>query len=727
MPVVEVPCPKCGVKLKASEEHVGKKAKCKKCGEAFRIPGAAAAASAGDPPALSTADGGRIEVVPPPKAKPAAPVTDVAELPSADAFDFTSPSPPPPAPAKAPRAAKPAPPAAAEELPAELPPEADAPKAKKAKPAPASKPKPKPEPAGSPFEFAFGDAEPEEEGDIPRRKKRPAPVVDLESNPDDEPPPKKKGRDEPADKPRKKKAAAAGDEPPAADDGKPRYLRPAEKGSGMGKAILLTVLALAGALALGAVAVVVVIKQRKPAEPTKKEEKPAEEQFSEVPFAPPPAPVVPPPVVPPKDDTGKADLKPKEPDPKPKAVEPKPKEKAPGPKGRSAFALPAGAKALAFDKMAAAPAVTDRPSGMTADLDTPIASIKAVYPPHGRDDDLVAFVSLDGADAHAFDVYSGVSGRRADRVEVTGRPNFTDVTADRRQGLAVFGTQATVWDLTTKEKLLDAADVYAGKPDHQKAGLAAAAFLGDADARVTAATGKLLLVSAAGAVSVYDTKAKAITGEYAVPGVPPGSLTPGRSLAVYGGGVGVVVAVGSALHDVAAAPKVEAKRTIDLGGTPARALALAAARDGRILFAFDLDAAGDRGVLYLPHGATDTKGTRWFRWPRTADEPTGAFFGHPEAAGVSTAGGDGPAVVLFDTSREGKWLAPLGIARAAQGLIATGGDEWLWYAVPDPAKPGASLFRGLSLPINGFAALAAAGRAGRAVPTFRLDASGLAK
>ena len=43
--------------------------------------------------------------------------------------------------------------------------------------------------------------------------------------------------------------------------------------------------------------------------------------------------------------------------------------------------------------------------------------------------------------------------------------------ADRRQVLAVVGTAATVWDLENKTKLLDAADVYADRPDHKAAGL----------------------------------------------------------------------------------------------------------------------------------------------------------------------------------------------------------------------------------------------------------------
>ena len=36
---IDVPCPACGAQLKAPESKAGKKARCGKCGEKFRIPG----------------------------------------------------------------------------------------------------------------------------------------------------------------------------------------------------------------------------------------------------------------------------------------------------------------------------------------------------------------------------------------------------------------------------------------------------------------------------------------------------------------------------------------------------------------------------------------------------------------------------------------------------------------------------------------------------------------
>ena len=113
MPVVEVSCPNCGVKLKAPDNMAGKKAKCKKCGTGFRIPGPASASeSASEGQALSVLsmplpplpDDDLTEVMmaepvappPPPRPAPAAPVApaakNVAALPSADPFDFGQPA-----------------------------------------------------------------------------------------------------------------------------------------------------------------------------------------------------------------------------------------------------------------------------------------------------------------------------------------------------------------------------------------------------------------------------------------------------------------------------------------------------------------------------------------------------------------------------------------------------------------------------------------------------------
>lgn len=479
---------------------------------------------------------------------------------------------------------------------------------------------------------------------------------------------------------------------------------------------------------LGIAAIVVYVKQNKPAEPVKKDEK-KEEPIPEP--APGPIPIVP------KDDKDKGKVdpkakdkidpkKPKDPDPKPKDPEAKKEKLPPEPPPRATFGFPPTVKTFSFAPLAAKPEATDRALSVASDLDTAFENVKAVYPPRRKADDMIMVVRTAAADKWAIEVYSGTSGRKAERIEVTGAVQFTDVSADRKQVLAVVGTSATVWNLTDKTKLLDAADVYADKPEHKKAGLAAAVFLGQTDSREYGPTGKLLLVSTAGAVSVYDIKTKATTGEYAPPGGGPGQLVLGRSLAVNTQSIGVVMDLDGVLHDIDASGAVSLERKIDIGGRVVKSLGLAAERGkGRILYAFELDKNGksERGVMYLPLGASDMKGVRLLRWPDAAGEPTGAFLAHTETGGVTSANG----VVLFETHRNGQQFNPLGLARADKGLLATGDEDNLWYVIPDPAKADASFFRGVALPLDDFAALGQVFRQGKPLATLKLDKTGLAK
>lgn len=261
MAMIDVSCPSCGSKLKADEKMAGKKAKCKKCGTGFRIPGEKVGESLAEGQMLSTlgtpvpqlpGDDGEVAMAmafdddvpmaaplappPPPAAKP----VEVAALPSADPFDFSKPAapaakpaapppapkpvapPPPPAPA-APAAkptfgaAKAAPPAA---KPA-VPPPPPAPVAKAAPPPPP--PAPAPEPVAEVIEddaddspFAFGGGAP-----APAKKKGAK-----------EEPPAKKEKDakpkaeEPAPAPKKKAAPKPAkseddDDAPAVDPNNP--------------------------------------------------------------------------------------------------------------------------------------------------------------------------------------------------------------------------------------------------------------------------------------------------------------------------------------------------------------------------------------------------------------------------------------------------------------------------------------------------------------------------
>src|SRR3954451_19245396 len=86
MAMLEVACPGCNTKLKAPDTSAGKKAKCKKCGTSFRLPG----------PPSGTAGGAQM--------------LSAVDVPAAEPNPFAldalpPPPPPPPAPPKRPEPA----------------------------------------------------------------------------------------------------------------------------------------------------------------------------------------------------------------------------------------------------------------------------------------------------------------------------------------------------------------------------------------------------------------------------------------------------------------------------------------------------------------------------------------------------------------------------------------------------------------------------------------------
>ena len=253
MPLVDVLCPSCGAKLKAPDNLIGKKAKCKKCRSSFRIPGGSANSASTTPPAFTSPlsldddDDDKTELmvvdqvddattrlpIPPATPVPAA-GKDLTSLPSADPFDFSKPptqakvasksTPPPPAKATS---AKPATPSPASKTPAKPattpPPAASTPAAPATASKSAGRPitpphalpiddllpaeKPKAAPAEPNNPFAFTDTA---EGEQPAKGKKP-----RDQDEDEEPALRKKkkqgeGDDEPA--PTKKKKS--GDDEP---------------------------------------------------------------------------------------------------------------------------------------------------------------------------------------------------------------------------------------------------------------------------------------------------------------------------------------------------------------------------------------------------------------------------------------------------------------------------------------------------------------------------------
>ncbi|MBN9119825.1 MAG: hypothetical protein J0I06_11810, partial [Planctomycetes bacterium] len=692
MPVVEVSCPNCGTKFKAPDNMAGKKARCKKCNTAFRIPGVPLAESVGDAdvPVADLIDEG-------PSAVP--PAKSAAALPSADAFDFgkpaAKPAPAPPAAKSAPSGPVPAPPARpafgtakAEAAPKPAPAKpapAPAPPAKPAAAAPAARPPSKspeplplddepppprpaapPEPApaadADPFAFSEEPARPakskrrDEDEDAPRKKRRDEDEDErpAKSKRRDEDAPKKKRRDEDEDERPAKSKAPADDEPynpfanypsdpepepekkskkrradddedPKArktrgDEGdedesaKPRYRRPDERG---GSKILLIVGALgAFALGLGVVAAVVYIKNnRKPPEAEVKKDEKKEE----------PPPVVPP--DPPRPDAPKVDPKaePSKVEPKvdPK-VEPKPKDKVdpkaeppkvepvrpkdPGPT-RATIALPPNLKTFSVAGLPAKPSQADRPRG-GGTLDAPAAGVRRVFPPFDKTADTCVLVQTSAplmgkGEKLVLDSY-GPSGNRVPdaRIEYDGDGSpdpIADLYAsgDGAHFLAAVDGKLHVWALADKKKLADGLDPYADKPEHAKAGLAAA-FL-------TTKPGVVVTVSTAGAVHLYDVLNRKTVSEFVPPNGAPGRVALGRSAAKAGGNGSVAVAVGGVLYQLEAKEGLRELRKYDLTGDVGRSLGLAVSgTPGRLLYAFETapDKSGkkDLAVFGLPLG-----------------------------------------------------------------------------------------------------------------------------
>ncbi len=222
---VEVPCPGCGLRLKAPDNMVGKKAKCKKCDTQFRIPGGGGdpGESVGEAQMLSVISmpspfgpGGDAQVPmasvaspPVPPAKPAAPSVGT-QTPAASRPGFGS--------SKLAMPGLPAPPGAA------------------ARPGSGPLPKPAPRPASGPLAKPAPRVESPPTGSTPGTKalaSAPAPKKPIDEAPaepvkkrdrdeDDEPKSKRKSREDEDedddDRPRKKKSREDDDE----DDDRPR-------------------------------------------------------------------------------------------------------------------------------------------------------------------------------------------------------------------------------------------------------------------------------------------------------------------------------------------------------------------------------------------------------------------------------------------------------------------------------------------------------------------------
>ena len=550
------------------------------------------------------------------------------------------------------------------------------------------------------------------------------PFADFGGEPDA--PAESARRDEDDGKPRKNRKGDE-DEPES-----PRYRRQDSKGS-LRKTMMLMGMIGGVALLLGLTAIVVHVRNnRKEAEQAREEKaKEDEKKKEEQPPAGAPAdPAQPPKVDPPKNPDPKP--KDKNPDPKPKDKNPDPKTKPkdkdpdPPPGTRPTIALPR-LKPFTVAALPAAPAAADRPRART-DFEVPLAAIKRVFPPPDpKTGDACVLIQTNAGfngkgEKLVLDSY-GPAGNRipAARIEYDGDSStvpIADLSASPKGVffLAATAGKLTVWAVADKSKMADAVDPYADKPEHAKAGLAAAYFAADPTQVVT--------VSTAGAVLLYDLPTRKAVSEFVPPHGVPGKVAQGLSVARADRHESVAVAVAGAVYQVRAAPGLEVVRKFDLEGDVGRSLGLAVSgTPGRLLYAFETapDKAGkkEKAVLGLPLG--DTAKHVLHPIPATAGEPKGALWANETTGGVILERG----VLLFDDD-EGKFV-PLVVAQAAGPALYYGDEKFFWYVVPDPKAATKSVLVALSVEFNDRADFQGNYPANKPLRTVRLDANGLAK
>jgi hypothetical protein len=738
---LEVPCPGCGTKLKAPENMLGKKARCKKCNTKFRLTGPAAGGdSVGESQLLSAVE------LPAPRL----PDENSGDVPMAGAVEEAVPEvAPPPLPTARPAFGSggkiPVVPPAATKAPAKAPAKSQ-PKPKTVSPPPPPPPVPT-EPellsldevdepdkgpltandtstptvteaaavAGDLFAFNLGDPAPKDEPKSKRRRDddedddRPRSKRRDRDDEEEEPRSRRKDREEEDQRDRKKKSDDPTEEPE-----RPRYTRPGEKPASKKTLVLAGVL---GLFAVGAVvAVVIVNKKRDPEPEVKKDDKKQD-------------PPVTPPVTPPdpKGGTGDPPKKdPKDPPKKDPSDPPKKDPKLPPDPPVVRLELPKTLRPFQLRPLAAKPEVVERPSAMPVAMDVPFEKIQRVFAPENRNanDAIAVWVSNAGFNGKGerltVDSYSGQVGNRVGRFEYDGDGAGAkcDVSTDGKLFVAVEpDSKVSVWDLAKKAKTLDGYDPYADKPDHKKAGLAAVFF-----AKTPL---HILTVSTAGVVHLHDILGKKTLATF----TPSGTLIPnrvalGKSVAADDSRSSLVLAVGGVVYQVNTAPPLDVVWKHDLEGEVGRSLGIAVAGNpGRVTYVFETDdgkGKKDRAVMFcLPKGTPE-----FHRWQDGAGEPRAVEWAGTDLAVISTA--RGAAWAEYDT--ESKRFVILALAEVPGGKgIHTTTERAHWYLIPNPTDATKTLFLELATPPSGLIDYRNTAEAKQPLFTVKLDDKGLSR
>ncbi len=482
----------------------------------------------------------------------------------------------------------------------------------------------------------------------------------------------------PASKP---KATGLTDEKPkSAEPAERRYVRPGERQSN--KTLLYAGILGVAALVTAVAAVIAFVNKGKPPEQVKVPEKKEE----------PPEPAK---------DVGRK--------PEPQVL---------------AFKLAAGAKTFKLNPAAEKSVVTDKARGGGA-FEVPFASIKRLFPPAqiGISDTHLVVQTNPGVDGKgerlALDAI-GPTGTRVARIEYDGdgqEPKLCDLYRSKtgHRFVAAAGGKLTLWDVDKKEKLFDAVDPFAEKPEYKSAGLAAVFCTSDPNRVVT--------VSTAGAAILFDFIASKAVAEFTPSNGTPGRVALGRSVACDGKGESFAVVVGGVIYQVKSDATLSVVRKYELGEV-GRSLALAVevrrarffTRSRRLRVRKNRKA---QAVVVLPAGA----GARptVFRWADAAGEPVGALWAE-HTGGVITNRG-----VMWFYPFE-KVIAPIAFVQPKneKGSYFSF-DQFFWAVLPHPTKADQSIAVPVTMPPDDFSAFINAFETNQPLPTLRIDDKGLSK
>lgn len=677
MAVVEVACPGCQATLKAPDGMAGKKARCKKCGMKFHIPGRPATDSGGEPQMLSAIDA---PLAPAPSAPEASPFNFLA------AFDE-------PQPRKKARDA---------EEDAERP-------AKSKRPKPASKAAvPAAVPLNEILAATPAEAAPDEAFSLDDADALPvapaAPAEPFGFNPA-----------EPAPSMAKSRRRRDEDE-----DEKDEKVRKPVRGyhqepGGSGKVILFAVVFGVIVLGGGIAAVVVVMNMKKDGDQAKVEKKDKTDPPADSP--------------PPKDDT-------KEPPPKDDSGK-KPPGKAPGlgktpgktpagtggtPGNAAMLVLPPTTKAVQFQPLREKPEKAQDTNKVRMTVEAAFPTVRRIFPPSKSDTDVAVLWQREAGfqgkgEKLRLELYSSDSGKRIDKdgieADGDGRPDpLCDLSATADLFAIGADGKVTVWNTRDKMKLLDKFDPYADKPDHQKAGLAAVYLTEPPDRVVT--------VTTAGAVHVWVIATKTLAGEFVPPKSAASRVVAGKSVALGPGRKSLVMATSGGLYQVSVKPDVGGGLLADLGGNAGRSLGLAVSGSGKVVYAFETNADGKQEKAVM--AVTQEGAPLLYRWPEKVGEPVGAGWADGEIATIPTARGE---IVWFDAAEKG--FRPLALVQLPGDKAMHATAENQWTLLPNAGDPKKSVLFELKMPPEGLVDLDIGLTTKRPALTLKLDEKALSK